>query len=81
MVHLACAGNDGEGVPACGRLREQRVPAGTETMLAPALLLMAAPSLGGMYPRDHWKYSVELTTSTFDEFISTNVDAGKTVRA
>jgi hypothetical protein len=32
-----------------------------------------------IYPDDHWNYATELTPDNGDEFIKSNVDAGKTV--
>jgi hypothetical protein len=40
---------------------------------------LVAVAAAGIYPDDHWTYSTELTTSNADDFIKTNVDAGKTV--
>jgi len=33
----------------------------------------------GIYPDGHWDRSTELSTGNVDEFVKTNVDAGKTV--
>lgn len=33
----------------------------------------------GIYPDGHWDHSTELSTSNADDFVKTNVDAGKTV--
>jgi len=37
------------------------------------------PLVGAIYPDDHWTHSTEITTDNADEFVKTNVDAGKTV--
>jgi len=50
--------------------------AGMRVFIYAALVAVAA---AGIYPDDHWDYSTELTTSNADDFIKTNVDAGKTV--
>ena len=41
-----------------------------------ALLTVAA--LLGIYPDGHFDHVTKLTTDNFDDFIKTNVDAGKT---
>jgi len=38
-----------------------------------------ASTASAIYPADHWTYSTELTTGNVDEFVKSNVDAGKTV--
>jgi len=43
------------------------------------LLFALAGTASAIYPADHWTYSTELTTTNVDEFVKTNVDAGKTV--
>ncbi len=32
-----------------------------------------------IYPNDHWSYSKQLTTANFDEYVKSQVDAGKTL--
>jgi hypothetical protein len=32
-----------------------------------------------IYPDDHWDYSEQLTTDNFESFLTTHVEAGKTV--
>jgi hypothetical protein len=41
--------------------------------------LVAGAVNAGIYPDDHWDHATELTAATADEFVKTNVDAGKTV--
>jgi len=52
--------------------------------MAAALSLLCALAVvgvaqGGIYPDKHWDYATELTPDNADEFVKTNVDAGKTV--
>jgi hypothetical protein len=42
-----------------------------------AALLVGAVS-ADIYPDDHWSYSTKLSVDSFDSFIKTNVDSGKT---
>jgi hypothetical protein len=45
-----------------------------------ALLLGAvAAALGGIYPDGHFDHVMKCTKDTFDEFVKTNVDSGKTL--
>jgi hypothetical protein len=44
-----------------------------------ASLAVAGVRGAGIYPDDHWDYSTELSSSNFESFVKTNVDAGKTV--
>jgi len=46
------------------------------SILVGALFASAASAI---YPDDHWNHATELTAATADEFVKTNVDAGKTV--
>ena len=32
-----------------------------------------------IYPDDHWTYSKQLTSSNFDDYVKSQVDAGKTL--
>jgi len=50
-------------------------------MAALSLLIgsILAGAANAIYPEDHWTYSTELTADNVDEFVKTNVDAGKTV--
>jgi hypothetical protein len=41
--------------------------------------LLAGAANAGIYPDDHWTHATELTAANCDEFVKTNVDAGKTV--
>jgi hypothetical protein len=41
--------------------------------------VLVANAAFAIYPDGHWDHSTELTTSNVDEFVKTNVDAGKTV--
>jgi hypothetical protein len=40
---------------------------------------LASTVSGAIYPDDHWDHATELTTENADDFVKTNVDAGKTV--
>jgi len=40
---------------------------------------LAAVVQGGIYPDGHWDHSTELTADSADDFVKSNVDAGKTV--
>jgi len=42
-------------------------------------VFLTAPIAHGTYPDGHWETSTELKADTADEFVKTNVDAGKTV--
>jgi hypothetical protein len=42
-------------------------------------LLVTATLAQGIYPDNHWEHSTELKADTADDFVKTNVDAGKTV--
>jgi len=49
-----------------------------------ALSILCAVALvsvvqGGIYPDGHWDHATELNTENADEFVKSNVDAGKTV--
>jgi hypothetical protein len=48
-----------------------------------AFSLLVGAVMAGManaiYPDDHWTHATDLTTSNVDDFVKTNVDAGKTV--
>jgi len=45
-----------------------------------ALTFALATSVrAGIYPDGHWDTCTKITTSNADEFVKTNVDAGKTV--
>jgi len=49
---------------------------------AAALLLLLASFLvfvDAIYPDDHWKYSTELTVSSFDKAVKAEIDAGRTM--
>jgi hypothetical protein len=41
--------------------------------------LVAGAVNAGIYSDDHWDHVTELTAASADEFVKTNVDAGKTV--
>ena len=41
--------------------------------------VLALASSGGIYPDGHFGRVTKVTTSNADEFVKTNVDAGKTV--
>jgi len=43
------------------------------------VLVTATLAQAGIYPDNHWDHATELTSDTADEFVKTNVDAGKTV--
>jgi len=43
------------------------------------ILATASVAQAGIYPDGHWEASTKITTSNADEFVKTNVDAGKTV--
>jgi len=40
---------------------------------------IVAGTSNSLFAEDHWTYSTELTTENADEFVKSNVDAGKTV--
>jgi len=40
---------------------------------------MATLVSAGIYPDDHWDKCTKVTNDNADEFVKTNVDAGKTV--
>ena len=45
-------------------------------------LLLLAAAFGvaaAIYPDDHWTYSKKLTSGDFDEYVKSQVDAGKTL--
>jgi hypothetical protein len=42
-------------------------------------MLATASVQAGIYPDGHWETSTKLTTANADEFVKSNVDAGKTV--
>ena len=42
-------------------------------------LLLTVGTVAAIYPSDHWSYSKQLTTSNFDEYVKSQVDAGKTL--
>lgn len=42
-------------------------------------LATASLAQAGIYPDGHWDTSTKLTTTNADEFVKSNVDAGKTV--
>ena len=46
-------------------------------------LLLAATLFAGaqasIYPADHWQHSTKLSTANADDFVKSNVEAGKTV--
>jgi len=58
-------------------------------LLRPSQQRMAALSLlvgavlasvgNAIYPADHWSFATELDEKNCDEFVKSNVDAGKTV--
>lgn len=43
-------------------------------------LLLAQPGFSGagIFPEDHWEYSTKLTTATFNDWITEEVDSGRT---
>lgn len=41
--------------------------------------MLATVVNAGIYPDDHWNYSTKMKVDTFEDFIKTNVDAGKAV--
>jgi len=43
------------------------------------ILATASVAQAGIYPDNHWEHATKLTTDNADEFVKTNVDAGKTV--
>jgi len=43
-----------------------------------AILLLAVSALA-IYPSDHWSYSTKLTEDNYEQFLSDNIAAGKTV--
>lgn len=49
-----------------------------KALFAVALATTAA-FVAGIYPDDHWTRSTKLSVDTFDDFVKTGVDAGKTV--
>jgi len=40
---------------------------------------IVAGTADSLFAADHWTYSTDLTPDTADEFVKSNVDAGKTV--
>jgi len=40
---------------------------------------LAAVVQGGLYPEGHWDRATELSPDSADDFVKSNVDAGKTV--
>jgi hypothetical protein len=51
-------------------------------MAALSLLIgavVAGTAKSALFADDHWTYSTDLTPDTADEFVKSNVDAGKTV--
>jgi len=40
---------------------------------------VVAGTANSLFAEDHWTYSTDLTADTADEFVKSNVDAGKTV--
>lgn len=46
---------------------------------AAALPLLAVLANAGIYPEGHFDFSTELTVDTFDSFVKTEVDAGRTL--
>jgi len=50
-------------------------------MAAISLLIGAvvASTANALFQADHWTYSTDLTPDNADEFVKSNVDAGKTV--
>lgn len=49
-------------------------------VLSTVIGFFLAASLGhAIYPDGHWDHATELTAANADEFVKTNVDAGKTV--
>ncbi len=51
-------------------------------MLLRKAALLLAVALGvavAIYPDDHWTYSKKLTAGNFDEYVKSQVDAGKTL--
>jgi hypothetical protein len=46
------------------------------------VLLLLAVAFGvaaAIYPDDHWTYSKQLTSGNFDDYVKSQVDAGKTL--
>jgi len=43
------------------------------------MLATASVAQAGIYPDGHWDTATKLTASNADDFVKTNVDAGKTV--
>jgi hypothetical protein len=43
------------------------------------LLVSLISSSNAIYPSDHWEYSTKLTEETYQEKISAEINAGKTV--
>jgi len=42
-------------------------------------MLATGIAQAGIYPDGHWETATKITTSNADDFVKTNVDAGKTV--
>ena len=43
------------------------------------LLACLVGTVNAIYPPDHWTYSTKLSSDNVDDFVKSNVDAGKTV--
>jgi len=69
-----CLPDLSEDGPAGGRAR----PAMAALSVLCALALSAVAH-AGIYPEGHWEHATELTPDNADDFVKTNVDAGKTV--